>query len=141
MRTLETVVRTAAPPRAPATVLLVDDEPSARGLFGRILASRGYAVIEACDGREALVRWEAAHAAGRRVDLLVTDVVMPGVGGRALASQLRLRQPTLPVLYLSGFADGVVHDGRAPTGFLAKPFTGAALADALAALREGARPR
>lgn len=134
-------MRAAAPPRAPATVLLVDDDPSARGLFGRVLAARGYAVIEACDGRDALARWEAAHAAGRRVDLLVTDVVMPGVGGRALASQLRLRQPALPVLYLSGFADGVVHADVAPTGFLAKPFTGAALADALAALGGDARPR
>ena len=140
MRQLETVVRDAAPTRAAATVLLADDEAAARGLFGRILAAHGYAVIEACDGRDAIARFAASHAARRRVDLLVTDVVMPGIGGRALASRLRLRQPSLPVLYLSGVADGVVHADAAPTAFLAKPFTSAALVHALAALHDGARP-
>jgi PAS domain S-box-containing protein len=93
-------------PRAPEssvpgseTVLLVEDETLVRGLLVRVLADCGYRVLEARDGVEAL-GIAAAHAGP--IDLLVTDVVMPRMGGVALARRLRAERPGLPVLFVSG---------------------------------------
>jgi len=109
------------------TVLLVEDEPAVRDLVRDILEIHGYTVIHATDGRAALERYAEY---GKDIGLLLTDVVMPHVGGLELAEQLRLRRPGIPVIYMSGycdeagFRDGALGKGEA---FLAKPFTPEAL--------------
>ena len=105
------------------TVLVVEDEEGVRHLTRRILERQGYTVIEACDGRDALQR-AAAH--GGRIDLLLTDMVMPEMTGRALAEVLVAERPGLRVLYMSGYTDDeIVRRGMrdAGSGFVEKPFT------------------
>ncbi len=115
-------------PRGAETVLLVEDDPGVRSLNRRILARCGYTVLEASDGAEA---GRAANGHVGRIHLLITDVVMPGEGGRAVAERLLERHPGLKVLYVSGYADdAVVRHGvqREAMNFLQKPFTPSALA-------------
>ena len=109
------------------TILLVEDEESVRALVKRVLESRGYSVIEAVDGRAALVLCEA-HA--RRIDLLLTDVVMPELGGRELAAAAVTRRPEMKVLFMSGYTGTEVSQQGTPAreAFLHKPFTPAQLA-------------
>ena len=106
-----------------------------RAVTQRVLSARGYRVIEARNGEEALDRWRAARAAGAPVDALVTDVVMPVMGGRELARRVRAEEPGLPVVFMSGYVEGGVPElpdpGAAPTHFLAKPFTADGLAEQL----------
>ncbi len=105
------------------TVLLVEDEESVRQLVRETLEARGYKVLEADNGDTAL------QIAGRQTEplhMLITDVVMPGMGGRELASNLRTSRPKTKILYLSGYTeDAVVHEGVLESGasFLQKPFT------------------
>ncbi|MBU6402188.1 MAG: PAS domain S-box protein, partial [Verrucomicrobia bacterium] len=120
----------AAPAPAPATpghghetILLVEDDNSVRGLLRLVLQTRGYQVMDAPHGIEALR--VSQRCAGDAIDLLVTDVVMPQMGGCELAEQLTRRRPGLKVLYLSGYADDLafrrsVQEGQAP--LLRKPF-------------------
>jgi len=130
---VEEEIPPAAPPVVPGreTVLLVEDDPTVRVVTGRILRELGYTVLEAASGAEA--RSVAATAAGR-IDLLLTDVVMPGGSGRELAEALTQTRPGLPVVFMSGYtADvilrmGIVHD---KVTLLSKPFTAEALADTL----------
>jgi PAS domain S-box-containing protein len=115
-------------PRGSETVLLAEDEDGVRALVRQVLCAQGYAVLEARDGTEAL--WLAEQHRGR-VDLLLTDVVMPGLDGRALAERLGGRYPGLKVLYLSGYTDdAVVRRGvrQERVHFLQKPFSPADLA-------------
>jgi PAS domain S-box-containing protein len=117
-----------AAPHGSETVLLVEDEPEVRGLARDILHQQGYTVLEAAEGDEAL-RIGREH--GGPIHLLVTDVVMPQMGGRELADRLRARRPEIKVLYVSGYTDdATLHQGVSQTGmaFLPKPFTAAALA-------------
>jgi len=105
------------------TVLLVEDDESVRAVARSALLTQGYRVLEARSGDEAgrLVAEEA-----RRIDLVVTDVVMPGMDGPQLVSQLRVIRPALKALFISGYAErAVVQHGLVPTGspFLEKPFT------------------
>jgi PAS domain S-box-containing protein len=114
-------------PQGRETVLLAEDEEAVRLLARQVLQSGGYAVLEAGDGARAL---NLAELHGGPIDLLVTDVVMPGLGGPELAERLCASRPGLRVLYLSGYTDhGVVRDGvsQEAVHFLHKPFTGAAL--------------
>jgi PAS domain S-box-containing protein len=115
-----------APIGGTETILIVEDEPGIRALMAQSLRGLGYEVLEAADAEAAL-----RLAAGRRIDLLLSDVVMPGLDGPALAEALAARQPELRVLFVSGYAPGLV-PGR-PTverryAFLAKPFDAATLA-------------
>jgi len=104
------------------TVLLVEDEESVRELVKLTLSSRGYAVLEAEHGEAGL---EVAANHSGVIDILITDVVMPGMGGRALAQEMQRTHPKLKVLYLSGYTEDAVIQGvlEAGTAFLQKPFT------------------
>jgi PAS domain S-box-containing protein len=105
------------------TVLVVEDEESVRTLAQVILQRVGYKVLPAKDGREAL---EIFESQGDPIDLLLTDVIMPGMNGRELAERLTRVQPGIKVLYMSGYTDNsVVHRGILDKGvaFLQKPFT------------------
>ena len=113
--------------RGSETVLLVEDEDAVRSLVGTVLRDAGYTVLEAGDGAEALRLSDAYRG---RIDLLATDVVMPGMGGSLLARELVVRRPGLRVLYLSGYTDdAVVRHGvqEEEVNFLAKPFSPDAL--------------
>jgi signal transduction histidine kinase len=114
-------------PRGRASVLLVEDEPGLRDVARQVLAKCGYTVVTASSGEEALERCR-----DRRLepDLLITDVVMPGMSGSQLVARLRATRDNLRVLYMSGFTeDAVVHHGVASgENFLSKPFTPADLA-------------
>ena len=111
------------------TVLLVEDEPLVRELARNILHEQGYTVLAAANGAEA---WRVLQGAiGATIALLITDVVMPQMGGEALAEQVRRVYPSIKVLFVSGYAtDSIVHHGRLKPGtnFLSKPFTRAAFA-------------
>jgi PAS domain S-box-containing protein len=108
-------------PRGSETVLLAEDEESVRTLARRALEGLGYTVIVAVDGIEAAA---LAERHGRPIDLLVTDVVMPHMGGPQLAGRLRATRPNLTVLYVSGFMGSAAADLTAPgTSVLTKPFT------------------
>ena len=104
------------------TILLAEDEAAVRNLARRVLEKHGYKLLLAATGRDG-VQVAEQHAAP--IDLLVTDVVMPEMGGRELAQRLTARQPGLKVLFLSGYTDdAIVHHGVLDAGvaFLQKPF-------------------
>jgi DNA-binding NtrC family response regulator len=105
------------------TVLLVEDEESVRQLVRETLTLKGYRVVEAENGEAGLAA--AAQHKGK-IDLVITDVVMPGMGGRELVKQLAQVRPEAKVLYLSGYTeDAIVSEGTIESGtaFLQKPFT------------------
>jgi two-component system, cell cycle sensor histidine kinase and response regulator CckA len=104
------------------TILLVEDEMAVRVLVRRVLERAGYKVLEAASGPDALALLAARNP---DLDLLLTDVVMPGMSGRQLADQLTDAMPGLRVLYMSGYTDeAIVHHGVLEPGvaFLEKPF-------------------
>ena len=110
------------------TVLLVEDHAEVRRLTGKVLEAHGYTVLVAADGVEAL-RIAEQHAGA--IQLLVSDIVMPGMRGREVGLLLAAARPEMRVLYLSGYADeSLVHGGELEPGlaFLQKPFTPDALA-------------
>jgi CheY-like chemotaxis protein len=110
------------------TVLLVEDATPVRTLARRGLEGHGYRVLDASDGPAAL-ELSARHQG--RIDLLVTDVVMPGMSGRELAERLAPQRPTMKVLYTSGYTDdAMVRQGVLTAGvaFLQKPFVPDSLA-------------
>jgi PAS domain S-box-containing protein len=128
--TVEGEVETREPPpsppaiRTPATILLVEDEDSLRDIAKELLEASGYAVVAAANGAEALALVER-HAVGD-IQLLLTDVVMPGISGPALARRIRERWPGVSVLYMSGYSDEAVRkQGLLDPGtrLLAKPFS------------------
>jgi two-component system cell cycle sensor histidine kinase/response regulator CckA len=102
------------------TILLVEDEESVRQLVRETLVSRGYQVLEAPNGNEAI-----AIAAEHKdnLHLVITDVVMPGLSGHELAQKLLMARPNLKVLYLSGYAQDAFPASEAHNAFLQKPFT------------------
>lgn len=111
-------------PRGNETVLIVEDEEGIRELVRRMLADAGYAVLEARNGKDALAAALRHHGP---IALLVTDVVMPGMGGGELARALRERRPDTAVLYISGYADNEMLSrgvNRDEEPVLNKPFTG-----------------
>ncbi len=112
------------PRRAPAkgseTILLVDDEEGVRKLVHAVLKSHGYDVLEASNGGMALQAYDKnAH----KIDLVLTDVVMPQMTGFELGAQLAGRAPQLKILYMSGYRDNATGPQDTPRAFLHKPFT------------------
>ena len=114
------------------TVLLVEDESQVRRLVFEVLQARGYKVLSAKDGLEAIPLQENY---ADRIDMLITDVVMPGMSGRELAQRVTSARPNTKVLFISGYTDDAVlrHGVTGPgTAFLQKPF---ALEDLLQRVR------
>jgi two-component system, cell cycle sensor histidine kinase and response regulator CckA len=104
------------------TVLLVEDEADFRELASESLQDLGYRVLTAANGRKAM---QLAQEAGEPIDLLVTDVVMPGMSGRELVEMVRTHRPAIKVLYMSGYTRGVIAQHgvlESGTSFLQKPF-------------------
>jgi two-component system, cell cycle sensor histidine kinase and response regulator CckA len=105
------------------TILLVEDEEGLRGLNARGLTSRGYTVLEAGNGVEAI---ELIESRGGAVDLVVSDVVMPEMDGPTLAKELRTRNPNLKIIFVSGYAEDAFEKNLPDDvtfSFLPKPFT------------------
>jgi two-component system, cell cycle sensor histidine kinase and response regulator CckA len=105
------------------TVLVVEDEAHVRAVIRRILEHRGYTVVEASDGHEALRHWEALAGS---IQLVLTDVVLPGLSGPEVAERIRRESPDIPVLFMSGYTDDMAAlrqiSGR-DVPLLEKPFT------------------
>lgn len=108
-------------PHAPV-ILLVEDECMVREITGQVLAHAGYRVLESASGREALQK--ASEHEGR-IDLLLTDVVMPEMNGTELAHQMRHQQPELVTVFMSGYAEHeVLHKMKMTSAHhIQKPFT------------------
>lgn len=129
-----------SPANEPAgkTVLLVDDDESMRRVTRRILARSGFRVIEAEHGADAL-RVAAAHDGG--IDLLVTDVLMPGIRGPELVEELTVQSPGIRVLYMSGYTDDDISRWGLQPGFafIHKPFTSEGFTEAVNSVLAGTR--
>jgi len=109
------------------TVLVVEDQIEARSVICETLRRRGYAVIEAANGPDAIVKGRQPEVA---IDVMLTDVVMPGMGGRRVAEVIRATRPHLKVVYMSGYTDSAIVDhGILEPGvaFVQKPFATDAL--------------
>jgi two-component system cell cycle sensor histidine kinase/response regulator CckA len=133
----------AGPPKPRAdltgqgTILLVEDEEGLRSLNARGLRSRGYSVIEASNGIEAM---EALDEKNGAVDLVVSDVVMPEMDGPTLLKEMRRRNPNLKIIFVSGYAEDAFEKSlpeKEQFAFLPKPFT---LAQLVAAVKETMTP-
>ena len=101
-------------------VFVVDDDPFVRKMLQRVLEQAGFQVFTAGNGLDALLDFLARPS---EVDLLVTDVKMPGIDGTTLAALMLSRNPELPVLFISGTYDTCPMRGDKPFPFLSKPFT------------------
>lgn len=109
--------------RGTERVLLVEDEDPVREVSARLLRRAGYSVVDRKDGQRALDEFERSNGA---FDIIITDMVMPGMGGRELAHRIRQRSPEIPVVFMSGYTDdeelrNSLADSRAL--FIEKPFT------------------
>ena len=115
-------------PAGSETILIVEDDEAVRAFAARILQDLGYKVLESTSPEDAL---QIGDERQKPIDLLLTDVVLPGMSGRKIAERLTSLRPSMKVLYMSGYtADSVVRNGvmEATTAFLQKPFTPASLA-------------
>ncbi|HEY0022237.1 MAG TPA: PAS domain-containing protein [Longimicrobium sp.] len=134
----------AAPPPLPGgneTILLIEDEGAVRSLTRRVLTRQGYTVVDARDGAEALA---LARREDADFDLVITDVVMPGMSGPAVAEELRALIGGVPVLYMSGYTDDeMLRRGihTSDTHFLQKPFTPGSILTQVRAVLDDPRAR
>jgi two-component system, cell cycle sensor histidine kinase and response regulator CckA len=117
----------------PQTILVVDDEAIARRFVERALTEAGFEVMLANDGEEAL---ELLRSTSRKVALVITDLVMPGMGGHAFAIEVSALPSPPPVLYMSAYESP---QGELAKRFLQKPFSPEALVDAVGGLLPGKR--
>jgi CheY-like chemotaxis protein len=119
------------------TILLVEDEAFVREVTHEVLKAAGYRVVAAKNAKEALAERERMS----QVDLLLTDVVLPGASGRALASDLRSRQPSLAVLFVSGYAVQLaeIEVAQPAEACLPKPFSAVVLLRKLRQMLNGNR--
>jgi DNA-binding NtrC family response regulator len=112
------------------TILLTEDEAGVRGYVRHILERHGYRVVEASNGLEAI---DIVHRLEDPIHLLLTDVVMPEMGGVELAAQFAAVYPGVPVLYMSGYNDRLWMEDESKVNFIQKPFSSPIL---LARLRQ-----
>jgi two-component system cell cycle sensor histidine kinase/response regulator CckA len=120
----------------PRTILLVEDEAFVREVASEVLSSAGYRVLAAKDAAEA---WRIFDEADPEIDLLLTDVILPGEDGRRLAERLRGRNRLLPVLLATGYGEHMAREAGEPC--LAKPFSSEDLLGKVRELLETAPPR
>jgi DNA-binding NtrC family response regulator len=119
-------------------ILIAEDDEQVRKIAARSLSLLGYTVIEAADGEEALEQYQRRDVG---IDLLLTDIVMPRLGGKALAERLRGARPTLPILFMTGHTTlGTVFDDP-ESEVLEKPFTPRALAQKVRRLLDARAPK
>lgn len=130
--------RELTPGRAPAQILVVDDEQVVRAFASRVLREAGYRVREARDGAEA---WDMASGEGAELDAVLSDVIMPRVNGVELFHRLAGSRPHLPVLLMSGYgtAELRLRGISAPCGLLTKPFSPEQLLDEIRRCLESRR--
>jgi two-component system cell cycle sensor histidine kinase/response regulator CckA len=122
-------VRSGPLPRGTETLLVVEDEPSVRHLARSVLDNLGYEVLSALNGQDAL--HVVREHKGSPIRLVITDVIMPLMGGKVMAEWLKATYPELKILFTSGYTDEAISShGVLETGveFLAKPYTPASLA-------------
>lgn len=134
-----TAATSSVPLSGTETILVVEDEPALRMILQRALTAIGYTVLLACNADEALD--QCARHAGI-IHLILTDVVMPGMSGLALVREITRTRPTLPVLFMSGYADTMLDQSVLPdvdVHFLSKPFTAAEVARKVRAAIDGRR--
>jgi CheY-like chemotaxis protein len=108
---------------SPRSILLVDDDHFIRGVLRTFLIKQGYQVLVAASGEEAL-RLSEEHTAA--LDLVITDLIMPGMSGQEMVQRLLAGRPGLRVIYMSGYSDecaGATQDPQVLSLYLAKPFT------------------
>jgi signal transduction histidine kinase/CheY-like chemotaxis protein len=124
--------------RGSGTVLIAEDERALRRLSATVLGQAGYRTFEAADGQQALDLF-TAHA--HEIVVVVTDVVMPRMGGIELAKRLRQTQPNVPILFVTGYVEqsDALHESAAGTPVLLKPFSPEALLRAVSAARQAAK--
>jgi two-component system cell cycle sensor histidine kinase/response regulator CckA len=118
-----------APPKKTTTILLVEDESAVRDAAKRMLVRSGFAVLEATNGSEAVAVWDTSAEA---IDVVLTDVVMPTMGGADMVKELRKRRPGVRVIFMSGYTQGTLNASemdQEATRFLPKPFTANQLVD------------
>ena len=118
-------------------ILLVDDEPQVRESVKRLLVGQGYTVVEASHANDAIGIYDAAPS---EIDLVLTDVTMPGMSGYDLAEHLRASAPDLPVVFMSGYAENPLGTGALAgrkTGYIQKPFNVEVLVERLRGVLEG----
>lgn len=132
--------RRLVPGRGHESILLVEDDAAVRRSVRRILTAFGYQVMEAANGSEAL-RLSEGHSGP--IDLLLTDLVMPGLTGREVARKLREQRPNLRVLFISGYDQGQFPGGKEEAGLVVfrKPFTGTALVNKVREVLDGGSGR
>jgi CheY-like chemotaxis protein len=126
-------------PHGRETVLLVEDEAAVRDVARRILERAGYTVYEARHGADALLVWREQGGARGNIDVLLTDVRMPELGGRELAAALRRERPDLPVVFVSGYAQSETRGAGERELFVAKPFVAPELQSAVRQVLDAAR--
>jgi CheY-like chemotaxis protein len=138
--TLRAATGVQAPPGS-ETILLVEDDEAVRAMAKRVLDRDGYRVLEARSGVEALQVCEESEGA---IDLIVTDLVMPGLGGRDLAAHVRAQYPGARILFMSGYTEEAALQRSvlsSSESFLSKPFTPDVLARRVRELLDaGAEP-
>ena len=118
-------------------MLLVEDDERVRGLMRNMLRRLGYRVLESASPGEAILTCEQHKGP---IDLMLTDVVMPKLSGRALAERLRPIRPEMRVVFMSGYPDDAMQENVAGIAFLQKPVTADALARKLRQVLDDAPP-
>ena len=127
---------TGPAPTGQGTVLVAEDEPALRTLVVGMLKKSGYTVLEAGDGLEALIVVDEYEG---EIDLVVTDVVMPRMGGPELVQKLRDKRQSLPVIFMSGYTKGAALENvnvGSSTFLLSKPFSMEVLAQKVTEIRQ-----
>lgn len=128
VETIEKKRETVQLPSGKETILVVEDEEKVRKIVVKVLSNCGYNILTARDGEEAFALWQENK---HRVDLLLTDIVLPGISGLQLSQKLLTSKPNLKVIYMSGYSDEVLSQyGNLDkeVSFIQKPFTSAKLA-------------